>query len=74
VDCAFVQAGKEVLNDDGYTGELFTASGKRVLTPGFTEVMEHLAIMDEQLPEFSEGEEVQQFQIGFCHVTSQYPT
>ena len=59
MDGACAQAGKEVLNADGYTGELFTASGKRVLTAGFTEIMEHLAIVDEQLPDFSEGEEVQ---------------
>ena len=50
-----------MLIDDGYAGELFTASGKRVLSPGFTEIMEHLAIVDDQLPDFSEGEEVQPF-------------
>lgn len=53
-----LQTGNETLNEDGYIGELFTASGKRVLTAGFTEIMEHLAIVEESLPEFAEGEEV----------------
>lgn len=59
MNCAFMQAGNDILQNDGYTGELFSASGKRVLTAGFTEIMEHLAVVEEQLPEFSEGEEVQ---------------
>ena len=53
-----MQAGNEVLGGDGYAGELFTISGKQVLTAGFREILEHLAIEENPLPEFTEGEEV----------------
>ena len=53
-----MQAGNEVLDGDGFAGELFAVSGKRVLTAGFTEILEHLAIEENPLPEFTEGEEV----------------
>ena len=42
----------------GYEGEAFTASGKRVIDPGFTEIMEHLKITEESLPEFAAGDDV----------------
>ena len=39
-------------------GEAFSAVGKRVVEAGFTKVMEHLAIEEESLPPYKEGEEV----------------
>eukprot|EP01138_Halocafeteria_seosinensis_P011457 gb/GECG01011702.1/.p1 GENE.gb/GECG01011702.1/~~gb/GECG01011702.1/.p1 ORF type:complete len:182 (+),score=9.16 gb/GECG01011702.1/:1-546(+) len=39
-------------------GETFSASGKCVTSPGFTQIITNQAIPDDQLPSFTEGEKV----------------
>lgn len=52
MDIVFAQVTMEA------AGETFSVSGKRVTSPGFTEIISSQAVTDDELPPFTEGEKV----------------
>lgn len=56
-DCVYEQT-TAVLQCEGPDGEVFSATGRRMLVPGFTAIQPHAAFKDDNLPEFVRGDKV----------------